>query len=280
MTPWTTSSPGWAEDRPIPDPSASPPATDSRSGGDGLDGDGPVTDALEVLATRLGYTFADPDLLVQAVTHRSWCAEHPGNQSNERLEFLGDAVLGLVVTDLLYVANPAMAEGGLAKARAQIVSSHALALVAAEIGLGAALRLGRGEHRSGGREKSSILADALEAVFGAVWLDGGLPAAAPVIEALLATRIDEAAAGPGGSDFKTRLQEVAAHRGEAGPDYELAEEGPDHAKRFTATVRLGGRSWGTGSGRSKKEAEQAAAADAFDRLGGNGGDVVGGGGDA
>jgi ribonuclease-3 len=219
-------------------------------------------------------------LLTQAVTHRSWCAEHPGAASNERLEFLGDAVLGLVVTDRLFRSNPDLAEGGMAKARAQIVSSTALAAVAVELGLGEALLLGRGEHRSGGREKQSILADALEAVIGAVWLDGGMAAADTVVTAILGDRLEVAAAGPGGLDFKTRLQEAAAHRGESGPHYELGEAGPDHAKRFTATVRLGSRVWGTGSGRSKKEAEQAAAADAFDRLGVDGGDAVGGGGDA
>ena len=282
MTPWTTSSPGWAEGHLIAEPTASPSATDATPSG-GSSGDGPDLDilaALAALAARIGHDFADPGLLRQALTHRSWCAEHPGNDSNERLEFLGDAVLGLVVTDHLYRANPGLAEGDLAKARAQIVSSVALASVALEVGLGAALWLGRGEQRSGGAEKSSILADAMEAVIRAVWLDGGLAAADQVVTGLLAGRLEAAVGVPGGLDYKTRLQEMAAHRGDSGPDYELSAEGPDHAKQFTATVRLGGRVWGAGSGRSKKEAEQAAAADALDRLGGNGGDVGGGGGDA
>ena len=186
----------------------------------------------------------------------------------------------MVVTDHLYRSNPDRVEGDLAKARAQIVSSTALSAVAAEFRLGEALRLGRGEERSGGAEKPSILADALEAVIGAVWLDGGLAAADAVVTGLLGSRLRVAVDLPGGLDFKTRLQEAAAHRGEGGPVYELEEEGPDHAKRFTATVRLGGRAWGAGSGRSKKEAEQAAAAEALDRLGGIGGDVGEGGGDA
>lgn len=279
MTLWTTSSPGWAEGHPIAEPAASPPATEATPTG-GPSGDGPTPESLAALAERIGHDFADPGLLRQALTHRSWCAEHPGNHSNERLEFLGDAVLGLVVTDHLYRANPGLAEGDMAKARAQIVSSVALASVAADVGLGPTLRLGRGEQRSGGSEKTSILADAMEAVIGAVWLDGGMPAADVVVTGVLAGRLEAAVGVPGALDFKTRLQEVAAHRGESGPAYELSEEGPDHAKQFTATVRLGGQTWGTGSGRSKKEAEQAAAADALDRLGGNGGDVGGGSGDA
>lgn len=242
-------------------------------------GSGPV-DVHDWLASIAGYRFRDPSLLERAMAHRSWCAENGGVESNERLEFLGDAVLGVVVTDQLFRANPGLAEGDLAKARAQIVSSMALASVASEVRLGEALRLGRGEQRSGGAEKPSILADALEAVIGAVWLDGGLAAAEVVVTGMLAERLELAVGVPGGLDFKTRLQEAAAQRGEHGPAYELAEEGPDHAKRFTATVRLGERVWGTGSGRSKKEAEQAAAADALDRIGGNGGDVGGGGGDA
>lgn len=280
MTPWITSSPGWAEDRPIAESVASSSAAGTPRTGGGSDDDGPTPTDLTALADRVGHDFADPELLLRAVTHRSWCAEHPGNASNERLEFLGDAVLGLVVTDHLFRSNPNLAEGDLAKARAQIVSSTTLASVAVEVRLGDALRLGRGERRSGGSEKPSILADALEAVIGAVWLDGGMAAADPVVTGLLSDRLTAAVGVPGGLDFKTRLQEVAAHRGDHGPSYELSEEGPDHAKRFTATVRLGDRVWGSGSGRSKKEAEQAAAADALDRLGGNGGDVGGGGGDA
>jgi ribonuclease III len=202
------------------------------------------------------------------VTHRSWCAEHPGAPSNERLEFLGDAVLGVVVTDQLYCDHPDLPEGQLAKTRAEVVSSAALAPMARKLGLGPALRLGRGEEMSGGRDKASILADALEAVLGAVWLDGGLGAAAPVVRRLVADALDRAVAGPGGTDFKTRLQEEAAHRADAVPEYAISETGPDHAKHFEATVSVAGEQWGHGAGRSKKEAEQAAAADAWERISG------------
>jgi ribonuclease-3 len=205
-------------------------------------------------------------LLLQAVTHRSWCAEHPGTPSNERLEFLGDAVLGVFVTDHLYRTNPTLPEGQLAKARAGVVSAVALAGVAAELGLGDVVRLGRGEDNSGGRSKSSILADATEAVIAAVWLDGGIEAAQPLVVGLLAERMTQAAAGPGGGDFKTRLQEQAARMADELPSYQISETGPDHAKEFTATVRIAGRQWGVGVGRSKKEAEQAAAASAWDQI--------------
>lgn len=200
------------------------------------------------------------------MTHRSWCAEHPGTPSNERLEFLGDAVLGVFVTDHLYRTNPTLPEGQLAKARAGVVSAVALAGVAAELGLGDVVRLGRGEDNSGGRSKPSILADATEAVIAAVWLDGGIEAAQPLVVGLLADRMTQAAAGPGGGDFKTRLQEQAARMADELPSYQITETGPDHAKEFTATVRIAGRQWGVGVGRSKKEAEQAAAASAWDQI--------------
>lgn len=205
------------------------------------------------------------------MTHRSWCAEHPGAPSNERLEFLGDAVLGVVVTDHLYRTYPDLAEGQLAKARAGVVSASALAAVAAELDLGVVLRLGRGEENSGGRTKGSILADALEAVLGAVWLDGGHDVAAELIIGLLAGRISQEAAGPGDQDYKTRLQEHAARMSDALPAYELSETGPDHAKEFTATVLIAGEVWGAGTGRSKKEAEQTAAAVALGRIESQGG---------
>lgn len=225
-------------------------------------------DPLGSLAGRLGHSFADPELLATAVTHRSWCAEHPGSPSNERLEFLGDAVLGVVVTDYLFSTYPDLAEGQLAKARASVVSAAALADVARQVELGDALRLGRGEDASGGRDKASILADAMEAVLGAVWLDGGLDAVAPIILGLLGDRVPLAAAGPGGSDFKTRLQERSAQLAGVPPEYRVVSTGPDHAKQFEALVFIAGEQWGTGTGRSKKEAEQAAAANAFERLGG------------
>ncbi len=168
-------------------------------------------------------------------------------------------MLGLVVTDHLYRRYPDLPEGELAKVRAALVSSEALAELAESIGLGDAILLGKGEDASGGREKPSILADAMEAVIGAVYIDGGWEAAADLVMSLLGTRITEAAAGPGGHDYKTRLQEMAARDLDVVPRYAVADEGPDHAKRFFATVSLEGRVRGAGEGRSKKQAEQAAA---------------------
>lgn len=195
--------------------------------------------------------------------------------SNERLEFLGDAVLGMVVTDHIYTAYPQLAEGALAKVRATVVSAPTLAGIAEGLGLGDTLLLGKGEEVSGGRHKPSILADALEAVIGALYLDGGIDTAAATVRHLFADAVDSAAAGPGTQDFKTRLQELAArHFGEL-PSYELSESGPDHDKRFCARVHLGGEALGEGEGRSKKEAEQAAATAAFARLGGDRPGLVG-----
>jgi ribonuclease-3 len=204
--------------------------------------------------------------LAQAMAHRSWCAETVGVPSNERLEFLGDAVLGLVVTNHLFLTYPDMPEGELAKVRASVVNSEALADVASELELGSALLLGKGEDTSGGREKPSILADAMEAVIGAMYLDGGWDAAASLIMRLMGDRIEEAAAGPGGQDYKTRLQELAARQFDQLPRYEVRDEGPDHAKRFFATVSVGGMARGTGEGRSKKQAEQGAARGAWEQL--------------
>jgi len=221
---------------------------------------------LEALASRLGRRFHDEDLLARALAHRSWCAETPGTRSNERLEFLGDAVLGLIVTDHIFLTYPELPEGELAKVRATVVSAATLAEVAAELELGHAILLGKGEDASGGREKPSILADALEAVIGAVYLDGGWEAAQELVLNLLGDRIAEAAAGPGGQDYKTRLQELAARHFEELPRYEVSDEGPDHAKRFFATVHLAGRAHGVGEGRSKKQAEQAAARAAWSTL--------------
>jgi len=210
--------------------------------------------------------FADPSFLERAMAHRSWCAETPGAESNERLEFLGDAVLGLVVTDHLYRTYPSLPEGELAKVRASVVNSEALAEIAAALRLGDALSLGKGEDASGGREKPSILADAMEAVIGATYLDGGWAAAAELVMRLLGDRIEEAAAGPGGQDHKTRLQELAARKFDQLPRYEVVDDGPDHAKRFFATVALGGVVHGRGEGRSKKQAEQGAARQAWQAL--------------
>jgi ribonuclease-3 len=217
------------------------------------------------LAERIGHAFADPELLVEALTHRSWCAENGGSH-NERLEFLGDAVLGLVVADHLFRIQGAMPEGDLAMARAAVVSTEALAEVANSLDLGAALRLGKGEDATGGRAKRSILADAMEAVIGAVYLDAGLEAARGLVIPLLADRLEGAVAGPGEADHKTRLQEASARQFGQIPRYEVEGTGPDHDKRFTAVVRIEGLERGRGEGRSKKEAEQAAAREAWQSL--------------
>jgi len=222
--------------------------------------------AREALADRLGWDVADADLLMKSLSHRSWCAETPGSGSNERLEFLGDAVLGLVVTDHLFRTYPHLPEGELAKVRASVVNSALLAEIAAEVDVGDALLLGKGEGASGGREKPSILADAMEALIGAVYLDRGWEAAVELIMRLLGDRMTEAAAGPGGQDYKTRLQELCARRFDQLPVYQITDEGPDHAKIFDALVMVGGRICGSGHGRSKKQAEQAAARVAWLQL--------------
>jgi ribonuclease-3 len=186
--------------------------------------------------------------------------------SNERLEFLGDAVLGLIVTDYLYRTYPDMPEGELAKVRASVVNSAALAELAAELDIGAALLLGKGEDQSGGRHKPSILADAMEALIGAVYLDKGWSGSETMVMRLLGERIEGAAAGPGGQDYKTRLQELCARTFDQLPVYVVDDEGPDHAKEFSAVVHVRGRPQGAGQGRSKKQAEQAAARQAWENL--------------
>jgi ribonuclease-3 len=221
---------------------------------------------LAPLAQRLGYVFGDGGLLRTALCHRSWCAEHEGQQSNERLEFLGDAVLGLAVTDHTFRTYAGLPEGSMAKVRAAVVSSVSLAELAAELGLGEHLLLGRGEEATGGRNKPSILADAMEAVIGAVYVDGGWEPARGMVVDLLAERIASAVEGPGVRDFKTRLQELAARRFDTAPRYLIEEAGPDHDKWFRATVLVDGVVAGQGEGRSKKLAQQAAAETAWHHL--------------
>ena len=218
------------------------------------------------LSDALGYTFGDPSLLELALRHRSWCAENGGADSNERLEFLGDAVLGLVITDHLYDSTPSDPEGVLAQRRAELVNALTLADLARELDVGTAILLGKGEEATGGREKTSILADALEAVFGAIYLDGGLRAARQRILELYRERIRDVQTGGQISDHKSRLQELAAREFGELPRYQLSETGPEHAKVFSARVRLGGEVWGEGDGRTKKEAEQSAAQVAYRRL--------------
>jgi ribonuclease-3 len=218
------------------------------------------------LERSLGVAFTDPDLRTTALTHRSFAFENGLEVNNERLEFLGDAVLGLVVTDMAYRVFPDLAEGELAKLRASIVNMSSLADVARGLGLGAAVLLGKGEEMSGGRDKASILADALEATLGAVYLDRGLGVATELIQRLFGPRMTAYARGEGDRDYKTILQELASQDLRALPEYRIAERGPDHQKEFTATVYLAGKPWGTGRGRSKKEAEQQAAHQAWQRL--------------
>ncbi|HET9058385.1 MAG TPA: ribonuclease III, partial [Acidimicrobiales bacterium] len=219
--------------------------------------------ARAALASQLGWDVRDAGLYLQALAHRSWCAEHAGNEPNERLEFLGDAVLGLAVTDFLYRSYPHLPEGELAKARAAVVNSVALAGTAREVGLGPALLLGKGEDSSGGRFKPSILADAMEAVIGAMYLDAGYKRTEEMIMRLLGERLRDAARGPGEEDYKTRLQEHCAQTFDELPNYRVSDRGPDHSKVFYAEVHVGGRPLGRGEGRSKKQAEQEAARHAW-----------------
>jgi ribonuclease-3 len=220
------------------------------------------------LAEALGVA-VDPELLRRALTHRSYAYEHGGLPHNERLEFLGDAVLGIIVTDTLYRAHPDLPEGKLAKLRASVVNMRALADIARGIGpagLGAFIRLGRGEEVTGGRDKSSILADTVEAVLGAVYLEHGIEGAARVVHALFDSLMYDVANSSAGLDWKTTLQELTAERGLGVPEYVMSSEGPDHAKTFTARAAVAGRTFDACTGRSKKEAEQAAAETAWRAL--------------
>ena len=221
--------------------------------------------SLDRLAQAIGHEFADPSHLQTSVIHRSFVAENSDRADNERHEFLGDAVLQLVVTDFLFQEFPELPEGKMAKVRAACVNRDILAEVARGLRLGEYLHLGRGEVASGGRTKDSILADAMEAVIAAVYLDGGLEATRRMVLAQWEPIIVNRAVDPGQRDYKTRLQEVLALNGER-PRYDVSEQGPDHAKEFTAEVVVAGDVAGTGSGRSKKEAEQAAAEEALRSL--------------
>jgi ribonuclease-3 len=217
------------------------------------------------LEQRLGVT-VDRGLLVRALTHRSYAYENGNLPTNERLEFLGDAVLGLVVTDALYRGHPDLPEGQLAKLRAAVVNMRALADVARTLDVGAHILLGRGEETSGGRDKSSILADTLEALIGAAYLEHGIEIGSALVHRLVDPLLVASAELGAGLDWKTSLQELTATNSLGVPDYAVDEEGPDHAKTFHAFVRVGGAVRGTGTGRSKKEAEQQAAATAFTAI--------------
>jgi ribonuclease III len=225
----------------------------------------------EGLLAALGVDIT-PALLERALTHRSYAYEHGGLPHNERLEFLGDSVLGIVVTETLYLRHPDLAEGKLAKLRASVVNMRALADVGRSIGaaggggLGRYVRLGRGEEVTGGRDKASILADTLEAVLGAVYLEHGLDGAARVIHDLFDPLLDEVAHNGVGLDWKTGLQELTAEHGLGVPEYEITSVGPDHAKIFTARASVNGELFAACTGRNKKEAEQAAAETAWRKL--------------
>ncbi len=215
--------------------------------------------------TQLGVRIA-PELNDHALTHRSYAYEQGGLPTNERLEFLGDSVLGLVVTEHLFSFYPDLSEGQLAKLRAAVVNSRALADVARGLDLGALVRLGRGEETTGGRDKSSILADTLEAVIGAVFTEHGVDGARVLVHHLFDQLMVDVATLGAGLDWKTSLQESASLAGLGVPLYQVVESGPDHAKTFRAMVVLDRRSYGPGAGRNKKEAEQNAAALAFAAL--------------
>ncbi|MEI2777549.1 MAG: ribonuclease III [Tetrasphaera sp.] len=225
--------------------------------------------SLEELCTYLDEVTdarVDGALIQVALTHRSFAYENGGVPHNERLEFLGDAVLGLVVTDTLFRAHPDKSEGHLAKLRAAVVNMRALADVGRAVGLGDYLFLGRGEETTGGRDKASILADTTEAVIGAVYLSAGLDAGTRLVHHLLDPLLEQSAALGAALDWKTSLQEASATRELGAVEYRIEEAGPEHEKVFTAQAVVGGQVRGAGTGRTKKDAEQEAAAAAWQAL--------------
>lgn len=214
------------------------------------------------LTEKLG-VHLDPELLVLALTHRSYAHEAGGIPTNERLEFLGDTVLGLVVTESLYRGHPDLPEGSLAKMRAATVSQRALAQVARVLDLGGHVLLGKGELATGGADKDSILSDTLEAIFGAVYLSHGLEVARTLVDRLVGPTLEAAADLGAGLDWKTSLQELSASLGLGAPSYDVAGEGPDHARTFTARAVIADEVRGEGTGPAKKLAEQEAAENAY-----------------
>jgi len=237
------------------------------------------TDGLEEIQRRLGYRFQRSSLLIEALTHKSYLheAKDAGEVDNERLEFLGDAVLDLVVSQHLLTAFPDAAEGELSKLRARLVNEKTLARVARRIGLGELLRLGRGETKTQGRNKPSLLADALEALFAGVYLDGGLDAAVASVKAAFSEELascDRSLLTKG--DFKTDLQETCQREFEMLPHYRtIRETGPDHEKLFEVEILIRGERYGVGLGKSKKEAEQMAAKQALEQLNRDKGETCG-----
>jgi ribonuclease-3 len=218
------------------------------------------------LRSALGNPQLDPGLLDRALTHRSFAYENGGLPTNERLEFLGDSVLGVVVTETLYRNHPDLSEGRLAKLRAAVVNARALAEVARTIGLGEHVKLGRGEESTGGRDKASILSDTVEAVIGAIYISSGFEEAAGVVHLLFDPLMEAAARMGAGLDWKTSLQELSAEHALGVPEYVIEATGPDHMKSFTAQVRVADQLYGHGLGRSKKEAEQQAAETAYREI--------------
>jgi ribonuclease-3 len=223
-------------------------------------------DRIAQCSARIGYQFTDSQLLWQALVHRSWQAEHNEPLSNERLEFLGDAVLGWVVADLAFHRLDTMAEGKLTDLRRSVVNMHALADLARGLGLGEFILLGRGEEAANGFEKTSILADTFEAIIGAIYLDGGASAAFDFVKRMLTAPIEVAIPQLHMFDAKTRLQELCSRIGVGAPEYDIDGVGPDHERIFTATVVIDGESYGHGEGRTKKAAEQIAAVGAYEVL--------------
>jgi len=237
-------------------------------------------DPLALLAGRTGFGFPDRALALAALTHKSYVNEHreEGLSDNERLEFLGDAVLDLAVSQLLMDRFPQAREGELSKIRAALVDEPALAQQGRALGLGALLRLGRGEVLTGGREKASLLADALEALVAVMYLGGGMEPVLHFLSGTLAEAFQSASAGTLDRDYKTQIQEAAQSRLRAAPRYRVvAQTGPDHEKVFEVELELRGEIMGRGSGRSKKDAEQVAARQALERLVGRGADPAAGG---
>ena len=224
---------------------------------------------MQELEQKLNYTFRDPALLREALSHSSYANEHRAAHmnSNERLEFLGDSVLGFVTAEFLFRQHPDLPEGDLTRIRAALVCEQSLYEVARKLELGRYLRLGRGEEAGGGRERTSILADATEAVFAAVYLDGGIDAAAALIHRCLLDAEREEVVEERRRDYKTALQELVQRHADQVLTYQMVgEQGPDHDKTFVAEVQLNGSAVGTGSGHSKKEAEQAAAKAALETM--------------
>ncbi|PKN11673.1 MAG: ribonuclease III [Deltaproteobacteria bacterium HGW-Deltaproteobacteria-4] len=227
-----------------------------------------IAENREKLQTLIGYHFSDTARLDEALTHRSYANEQRTRcADNERLEFLGDAILGLVIAETLFIGDIQRPEGELSRLRSELVNAGTLAQLARQINLGAALKLGRGEVKAGGSDKENILADAFEALLGAIYLEGGIAAVRPVILRLFTQVMIEKTLQQGNSDFKSQLQEYLQSLQQTPPEYVLIEtEGPEHERTFVVEARTPGQVLGVGQGRSKKEAEQAAAGAALKML--------------